>query len=123
MALGLVVAIVLTCSFSSFAAVCGAIRQDTLRLHILANSDSEADQALKLEVRDAILEQAGDLFDGAQDKQQADAYLELYCERADEAVQIVRGYLPIVAASELARHRGGKNDEFLMSWIDVFDYQ
>lgn len=58
-----------------------------------------------------------------QDKQQADAYLELYCERADEAVQVVRGYLPIVAASELARKRGGKNDEFLMSWIDVFDYQ
>ena len=58
-----------------------------------------------------------------QDKQQADAYLELYCERADEAVQVVRGYLPIVAASELARKRGGKNDEFLMTWIDVFDYQ
>ena len=56
-----------------------------------------------------------------QDKQQADAYLELYCERADEAVQVVRGYLPIVAASELARKRGGKNDEFLMTWIDVFD--
>lgn len=29
---------------------------NVLRLHVLANSDSEADQALKLEVRDAILE-------------------------------------------------------------------
>lgn len=58
-----------------------------------------------------------------QDKQQADAYLELYCDRADEPVQIVRSYLSIVAASELARKRGGANDEFLMSCIDVFDYQ
>ena len=58
-----------------------------------------------------------------QDKQQAEAYLEMYCNRADEPVQIVRSYMSIVAASELARKRGGANDEFLMSCIDVFDYQ
>lgn len=33
----------------------GAVYEDTLRLHILASSDSEEDQALKLSVRDAIL--------------------------------------------------------------------
>ena len=33
----------------------GAVYEDTVRLHILANSDSEEDQALKLRVRDAIL--------------------------------------------------------------------
>ena len=33
----------------------GAVYEDTLRLHILASSDSEEDQALKLYVRDAIL--------------------------------------------------------------------
>ncbi len=58
-----------------------------------------------------------------EDKQQADAYLELYCNRADEPIQIVRSYMSIVAASELARKRGGANDEFLMSCIDVFYYQ
>lgn len=58
-----------------------------------------------------------------EDKQQADSYLELYCNRADVAMQVVRQWMPVVAASELARKRGGKNDEFLMSWIDVFDYQ
>lgn len=58
-----------------------------------------------------------------EDKQQADAYLELYCDRADKPIQIVRSYLSIVAASELARKRGGQNDEFLMNWIDVVDYQ
>ncbi len=33
----------------------GAVYEDTVRLHILANSDSEEDQGLKLRVRDAIL--------------------------------------------------------------------
>ena len=32
-----------------------ALYSDTVRLHILANSDSEEDQNLKLAVRDAIL--------------------------------------------------------------------
>ena len=36
--------------------MCIRDREDTLRLHILANSDSEADQELKLAVRDAILQ-------------------------------------------------------------------
>lgn len=68
-------AILLTCSVSSFASVCRQIRQDTLRLHILANSNSESDQALKLAVRDAILAQSGELFDGAADKLQAEQKL------------------------------------------------
>lgn len=33
----------------------GAVYEDTVRLHILANSDSKEDQALKLKLRDAIL--------------------------------------------------------------------
>ena len=33
----------------------GAIYEDTVRLHILANSDSEEDQALKLKIRDDVL--------------------------------------------------------------------
>ena len=36
-----------------------AIYEDTLRLHILANSDSTADQSLKLEIRDRLLEKYG----------------------------------------------------------------
>jgi stage II sporulation protein R len=37
-----------------------------IRLHILANSDSEEDQALKLKVRDAVLEQTRGWFDHSQ---------------------------------------------------------
>ena len=36
-----------------------AIYKDTVRLHILANSDSEEDHCLKIELRDAILENYG----------------------------------------------------------------
>lgn len=38
------------------------IRSETLRLHIIANSDSAADQELKLKVRDAVLSSTGELF-------------------------------------------------------------
>ncbi len=55
-------------------------------------------------------------------KEQAEAYLELYCNRADMPMQVVRQWMSIVAAVELARKRD-VNDEFLMSWIDVIDYQ
>ena len=41
-----------------------ALRHQVLRLHILANSDSPEDQALKLKVRDRLLEHAQELFAG-----------------------------------------------------------
>ena len=39
-----------------------ALSDRVIRLHVLANSDSEADQALKLRVRDRILAEAEELF-------------------------------------------------------------
>lgn len=48
--------------FTTFAAQCDDVRSSVLRLHILANSDSEEDQALKLKVRDRILTDIGDIF-------------------------------------------------------------
>ena len=38
------------------------IYEDTVRLHILANSDSKEDQALKLKIRDRLLEKYGTLL-------------------------------------------------------------
>jgi len=46
-----------------------------LRLHVLANSDSEADQALKLRVRDRILEYATPLLEGSADRGEAEGLL------------------------------------------------
>ena len=42
-----------------------------IRLHVVANSDTRADQAVKLAVRDAVLREAGRVLDGAEDPKQA----------------------------------------------------
>lgn len=54
----------------------GAIYEDTVRLHILANSDGEADQSLKLEIRDKILEKYGALLSECKTKEEAEAVAE-----------------------------------------------
>lgn len=46
-----------------------------VRLHVLANSDSREDQALKLRVRDRILAYAEPLLAGAADRREAEALL------------------------------------------------
>lgn len=86
--LGLLVAILWGCRFSQFAQTAADVRQNTLRLHIRADSDSPADQALKLEVRDAILAQSDLLFAGAENK--------------DEAVEKAQSKLPQV--EQIARN-------------------
>ncbi len=60
---GLLIAVLL--SITSFGASCGNIRKEVLRMHVIANSDSAEDQAVKLKVRDAVLEAGKDLFDGS----------------------------------------------------------
>ena len=42
-----------------------------IRLHVLANSDSEEDQALKLKVRDAVLAEASEALKGTKNQQDA----------------------------------------------------
>ncbi len=56
--------VIFTCliSMSKFNVSCEKIKGDVLRLHILANSDSDKDQQLKLKVRDRILADTGDMF-------------------------------------------------------------
>ena len=66
-------AVVLTILFSflGFTAECEDIPNHIVRLHILANSDSEDDQQLKLKVRDRILVESEEILDGARSKQEA----------------------------------------------------
>ena len=52
-----------------------ALSDRVIRLHVLANSDSEADQALKLRVRDRVLERATELLEQSADRQEAEALL------------------------------------------------
>lgn len=64
-ALGLMLALLLTASFQQYSAACDAVCADTLRLHILANSDTLHDQLLKLKVRDAVLTEMETLVQNA----------------------------------------------------------
>lgn len=57
---------------TNFAAETEDIADNVLRLHVLANSDSEEDQALKLKVRDAILESGQETFSGATNAKEAE---------------------------------------------------
>ena len=47
------------------------IYDSVIRLHVLANSDSEADQQVKLAVRDALLAECGALFASAENREDA----------------------------------------------------
>ena len=53
-------------SFFPFAAASQQLPQNIIRLHVVANSNSPADQAVKLQVRDAILAQSAAWYTGAQ---------------------------------------------------------
>ncbi len=53
----------------------GALADQVLRLHVIANSDSDSDQALKLKVRDAVLARAASLLSGADSRADAEAAL------------------------------------------------
>ena len=71
LAAGLVLSIAVSGWLGPFSAACASLRQDTLRLHVQANSNSEEDQALKLMVRDEVLKTAQTLFAGLPDQQAA----------------------------------------------------
>jgi len=58
-------------SFLPFEKRCRDINSEVLRIHILADSDSEYDQNLKLKVRDAILKFTDSLYDNVDSKEEA----------------------------------------------------
>lgn len=56
------------------------------------------------------------------DQETADLYMKTFCKKSDTAMQYVQQWLPIVAAAQLTKDNELEKD-FLMKWIDVFDYQ
>lgn len=89
-----------------------------VRLHILANSDSEEDQTLKLQVRDRILSRAEELLTAAKDRSQAQESLkaalpELEALAAEEIA--LRGYdYPVTARLEQAAFPTREYDGFAL---------
>ena len=63
------------CSFFPFAAACGQLPRDVVRLHVVANSNGAEDQAVKLLVRDAVLEEAARWYQGAGSMEEASSRL------------------------------------------------
>lgn len=66
-----------------------AVYSTVVRLHVLANSDSEEDQALKLSVRDAVLEVTEPLLAGCTDRATAAERIEEHAETIRTAAEEV----------------------------------
>ena len=72
------------------------IYDNVIRLHVLAESDSAEDQALKLKVRDAVIAQGEELL--------------LHAESREEAEEMLRRSLDVIrAAAQNAVYREGSN--------------
>lgn len=52
----------------------------------------------------------------------AKKYLDLFCKKSDTAKQYIQKWLPIVAASQSVKGNA-KEREFLLSWVNVVDYE
>lgn len=78
-------------SFLPFQTVCENLTHDVLRLHILANSDTDRDQEIKLLVRDEITMECGSLFENADSLEEAEKVasenLELFKETAERVIR------------------------------------
>ena len=71
------------------------LAERVIRLHVIANSDAPADQALKLQVRDRVLECAADMYEPEDDMQSACQRLRGQLgtlQRAGEQVVREQGY-------------------------------
>ncbi|MBP3637591.1 MAG: phosphotransferase [Clostridia bacterium] len=62
------------------------------------------------------------LFCLSGDKEMAKKYLHLFCKKSDTAMQYVQKWMPIVAASQSVKGNADER-EFLLSWVNVVDYQ
>lgn len=79
------------CSFFPFAAACGQLPQDVVRLHVVANSNGAEDQAVKLLVRDAVLEEAARWYQGAGSMEEASSQLCTHLQSIAGAARQVLG--------------------------------
>ncbi len=78
-------------SFIGFSKQCDEIRNKILRMHVIANSDEEYDQELKLKVRDAVLNEGRELFDGSLTAQDAEEKIIPNIERLEKtALKTIR---------------------------------
>ena len=82
--------------------------QDYVRLHVVANDDSDAAQALKLKVRDAVLDAARGLL--------------MDCESADGAWAVVNDSLDVLGDAARVRARAEGYAGAVRAEAGVFDF-
>jgi len=70
--IALAAAIVISVFVGSASARQSELSENLIRLHVVANSDSDKDQSLKLAVRDGVLKKLNTLLDGCTDKSAAE---------------------------------------------------
>lgn len=115
-AIAALAALVFTIVFTlaGFDTKCEQLRDRVLRLHILANSDSAEDQAIKLQVRDRLLELSAGLYDTLDSKEQA--------------MQITKTHLDelTAAAEQTVREAGGTESVSISigkAYFDAREYE
>lgn len=100
------------------------IAAKVVRLHVLANSDSEADQSLKLAVRDKVLQEYSDLLTECGSKAETLAVLEnakqAICETAAEEIA-QQGYAYPVRVSIVREEFPFKKYDTLIFPAGVYD--
>ncbi|MGN0458288.1 MAG: stage II sporulation protein R [Eubacterium sp.] len=79
--------VILICTLTPSVAMSESISEKVFRLHIIANSDDEADQKLKLKVRDSVLDCSQSIFKS--------------CKTVDEAKNASKSNIPLF--TEIAR--------------------
>ena len=94
------------------------LQEDLLRLHVIANSDSEEDQKIKLQVRDAIVQRLEAVMPDLTDMESAKAYLQ---ENLEELQQVANDVLEAAgnqcrAVVTLGKSAFPTRDLYLTGW-------
>ena len=92
------------------------LRQELIRLHVVGASDSDADQVLKLRVRDAVVAYLQAEMAILTDTDGAQAYLQTHLQEIEEAANEV---LRASGSDDLAQVRLGR-EEFSTRYYDTF---
>lgn len=92
----------------------GEIYDDTLRLHILANSDQSEDQKLKLEIRDRILLKYGKMLKGGESITEAKESVEQLLPEIEEDARVWIGELG---------HNYDVKASLSVEWYETREYQ
>ena len=94
------------------------LADDVLRLHVLANSDSEEDQTLKLAVRDRILAESEDILKDVKSREQAGERLQealaVFAEAGAQTVAAAGYSYPVTISVEETWFPTKKYDDFAL---------